>query len=50
MVSWDTLYHQQVEGDDPSPLLNPGEKHQEYCVQFWAHKYKTDMDTQDQSQ
>lgn len=35
-------YCQQVEGDDPSPLLSPGEMHQEPWVQVWAPQHKGD--------
>lgn len=36
---------QQVEQDDQAlPLLIPGEKHLECCVQFWSPQYRKDTD------
>lgn len=29
-------------GGDPAPLLSLGEAYLECCIQFWAHRHKTD--------
>ena len=39
---------QQLKGDDPSPLLRPGETHLECWVQFWLPRYERNRDILEQ--
>lgn len=40
LVAREAVHPQQAEGDDPCPVLSPGETHLEICDQCWAPQSK----------